>query len=304
MDFSSIILIILGLCLFEIISSIDNAVVNADVLNTMSAKGKKWFLVWGLLFGVFLVRGLLPWLIVWGANPGLGPTDAFLAAFSNDPSIFASVQKSAPMLLVGGSIFLSFLFLHWLFLEEKEFGLRLEKFFVKNGIWFFTCVSIILCVVVWFCLKINPMMAFGATIGAAAFFITDGFKEQAAKAELKMKENKKNMSDLGKLIYLEILDATFSIDGVIGAFAFTLSVPLIILGNGLGALIVRQLTIKGTNKIKQYVFLKNGAMYSILFLAIVMLLDSFGHEIPTFVSPLITFVVVAFFFLKSRKRLT
>jgi hypothetical protein len=303
MDFGSIILIILGLCLFEIISSIDNAVVNADVLSTMSAKGKKWFLVWGLLFGVFLVRGLLPWLIVWGANPGLGPVDAFLAAFSNNPSIFASVQKSAPILLVGGAVFLSFLFLHWLFLEDKEFGLRLEKFFVKNGIWFFTSVSIILCVIVWFCLKTNPMMAFGATIGAAAFFITDGFKEQAAKAELKMRENKNNMSDLGKLIYLEILDATFSIDGVIGAFAFTLSVPLIILGNGLGALIVRQLTIKGTDKIKQYVFLKNGAMYSILFLAIVMLLDSFGHEIPTFVSPLITFVVVVFFFLKSKKRL-
>jgi hypothetical protein len=195
------------------------------------------------------------------------------------------------------------LFLHWLFLEEKEFGLRIEKFFVRNGIWFFTCVSVILCVVVWFSLKVNPVMAFGATIGAAAFFITDGFKEQAAKAEVKMKENKNHLSDVGKLIYLEILDATFSIDGVIGAFAFTLSVPLIILGNGLGSLIVRQLTIRGTDKIKKYIFLKNGAMYSILFLGIIMLFDGFGREIPAFVSPLITFVVVVFFFLKSRKQI-
>lgn len=302
MNLSSIILIILGLCLFEIVSSIDNAVVNADVLSTMSPKGRKWFLVWGIFIGVFLVRGLLPWLIIWGANPALGPIQSLLATFSNDPAILDSVEKSAPMLLVGGAVFLIFLFLHWLFLEDKEFGLRVERFFVKNGIWFFTCVSIILSATVWFALKINPLMAFGATIGAAAFFITDGFKEQAAKAESKMKKAK-NMSDLGKLIYLEILDTTFSIDGVIGAFAFTLSVPLIILGNGLGALVVRQLTIKGVDQIKKYIFLKNGAMYSILFLGVVMLFDSFGHEVPAFISPLVTFITVAFFFLKSKKHI-
>jgi len=302
MDIGSIILVILGLCLFEVVSSIDNAVVNADVLSTMSPKGRKWFLVWGIFIGVFLVRGLLPWLIIWGANPSLGPIQALFATFSNNPVILESVEKSAPILLSGGSIFLIFLFLHWLFLEEKDFGFGLEKFFIKNGVWFFTCVSIILALTVWFALKINPMMAFGATIGAAAFFITDGFKEQAAKAELKLKKAK-TMSDVGKLVYLEILDATFSIDGVIGAFAFTMSVPLIILGNGLGALVVRQLTIKGVDKIKKYIFLKNGAMYSILFLGVVMLLDSFGHEVPAFVSPLVTFVMVTFFFLKSKKQI-
>jgi len=301
MDVGSIILIVFGLCLFEIVSSIDNAVVNAEVLSTMSPKGRKWFLVWGLLFGVFLVRGLLPWLIIWGANPTLGPIKAFLAAFSKNPSIFDSVEKSAPMLLIGGAIFLIFLFLHWLFLEDKEFGLQIEKFFVKNGVWFFTCVSVILCVVVWFAIKINPLIAFGATIGAAAFFITDGFKEHAAKAELEMK-NAKSMSDFSKLVYLEILDATFSIDGVIGAFAFTLSVPLIILGNGLGSFIVSQLTIKGTDQIKKYIFLKNGAMYSILFLSMIMFLDGFGYDIPAFISPLITFGVVAFFFWKSLEK--
>ncbi|MEI8067526.1 MAG: DUF475 domain-containing protein [Candidatus Shapirobacteria bacterium] len=302
MDIGSIILVILGLCLFEVVSSIDNAVVNADVLSTMSPKGRKWFLVWGIFIGVFLVRGLLPWLIIWGANPSLGPIQALFATFSNNPAILESVEKSAPILLSGGSIFLIFLFLHWLFLEEKDFGFGLEKFFIKNGVWFFTCISIILALTVWFALKINPMMAFGATIGAAAFFVTDGFKEQAAKAELKLKKAQ-TMSDVGKLVYLEILDATFSIDGVIGAFAFTLSVPLIILGNGLGALVVRQLTIKGVDKIKKYIFLKNGAMYSILFLGIVMLLDSFGHEVPAFVSPLVTFVMVTFFFLKSKKQI-
>ena len=108
------------------------------------------------------------------------------------------------------------------------------------------------------------------------------------------------MSDIRKLLYLEVLDASFSIDGVVGAFAFTLSVPLIILGNGLGAVVVRQLTMKGINKIKEYAYLKNGAMYSILCLGIVMLLDGFGVHIPSYASPLITFAVVGYFFAKSR----
>jgi len=303
MNLGLITLTILGLCLFEVVSSIDNAVVNADVLKTMSPKGRKWFLVWGIFIGVFLVRGLLPFLIVWGANPSIGPIKAFLSTFNSDPSVLHAIEQSAPTLLVGGGIFLIFLFLHWLFLEEKEYGLKVESFFAKQGIWFFAFVSIILSLVVWLSLKINPNMAFGATIGAAAFFITDGFKEQAAKAEIALKGTKNNLSDLSKLIYLEILDATFSIDGVIGAFAFTFSVPLILIGNGLGALIIRQLTIKGADKIEKYIFLKNGAMYSILFLGIIMLLDSFKVEIPTYVSPLVTFIVIGFFFLKSKKQI-
>ena len=87
MEMSAIILSILGLCVFEIVSSIDNAVVNADVLSTMSAKWRKWFLVWGIFIGVFMVRGLLPWIIVWCANPALGPWGAFMASFSNDPRV-------------------------------------------------------------------------------------------------------------------------------------------------------------------------------------------------------------------------
>jgi hypothetical protein len=68
-----------------------------------------------------------------------------------------------------------------------------------------------------------------------------------------------------------LIDTTFSIDGVLGAFAFTMSVPLIIIGNGLGALVVRSLTVKGINTIKKYAFLKNGAMYSIYCLGLIML---------------------------------
>lgn len=301
MEISVIILSVLGLCVFEIVSSLDNAVVNADVLSTMSAKWRKWFLVWGIFFGVFLVRGTLPWLIVWVANPTLGPWGAFMASFSNDPRIAESLEASSPILLVGGGLFLIFLFFHWLFLEPKNFGLSIEKHISRQGAWFYAIVSVILTMVVWMAIKKNPMMAFSAAIGASAFFITHGFKEHAARMELEMKDSKNNMSDISKLIYLEILDATFSIDGVIGAFAFTMSVPLIILGNGLGAVVVRELTIRGVDRIRHFPYLKNGAMYSIFFLGLVMLLDSFGVHVPHYIAPVTTFAVIGFFLYISIK---
>jgi len=101
-------LIVIGLCLFEIIVSIDNAIINAEVLSKMSPKARKWFLFWGILFAVFAIRGLLPWLIVWAATPGIGPIEAFTAAFSSDPSVLTAVEASAPLLLMGGGIFLLF----------------------------------------------------------------------------------------------------------------------------------------------------------------------------------------------------
>lgn len=109
----------------------------------------------------------------------------------------------------------------------------------------------------------------------------------------------KNLSDVSKILYLEVIDATFSIDGVLGAFAFTLAIPLIILGNGLGAFVVREMTIGNIERIKRYVYLKNGAMYSILFLGCIMVADSFGSHIPPWLSPIITFGVVGYFLYKS-----
>lgn len=298
MNIFSILIIVAGLCLFETISSIDNAIINAEVLHTMSAKAKKWFLFWGIIFAVVMVRGLLPWLIVWFATPGLGPIEAFTATFSGDAHVLEAVERSAPILLAGGGTFLIFLFFHWLFLEDKHFGLPHEKFFLKNGIWFYSVVSVILATLVWSFMKINPMIAFGAVIGSTAFFITHGFKQNAEKAEESLMH--KGMSDLSKILFLEVIDATFSIDGVLGAFAFTLSVPLILIGNGLGAVVVRQFTVGNIDRIKKYVFLKNGAMYSILFLGAIMLLDSFGYDVPSWFSPAITFIIVGYFFYKSK----
>lgn len=293
-------LTIAGLCLFETITSVDNAIINAEVLSTMKEKARKWFLLWGIFIAVFLIRGGLPWLIVWLATPGLGPIDALMATFSSDPSVKDAVEQSAPLLLTGGGTFLVFLFFHWLFLEPKNFGLPGEQFFAKQGVWFFAIVSAILAGIVWFSLKQDPLMAFGAVIGSTAFFITHGFKENAEKAEKELMKQG-SMSDISKILYLEVIDATFSIDSVLGAFAFTMSVPLILLGNGLGAILVRQLTIGNIDRIKNYLYIKNGAMYSILFLGIIMLIDGFGHHIPQWVSPVITFIVIAWFYIKSLK---
>ena len=299
MDILSIILIVAGLILFETITSIDNAIINADVLSTMGQKARKWFLLWGIIIAVFLIRGALPWLIVWATNPSLGPLGALTAALSSDPAVVAAVERSAPMLLSGGGVFLIFLFFHWLFLEPKSYGLRGERFFHNHGVWFYATVSIILSLVVYLAIGINPWMAFGAVVGSTAFFITHGFKENAKQNEEKLLSS--SQSDVAKIFYLEVIDATFSIDGVIGAFAFTLSVPLILLGNGIGAIVVRQLTIGNIDRIKKYVFLKNGAMYSILVLGMIMLLDSFGFHIPSWLSPISTTLIVGYFFLKSRR---
>jgi hypothetical protein len=297
MEIASAILIIAGLVLFETISSIDNAIINAEVLSTMGERARRWFLTWGLLFAVVVVRFMLPLLIVWIGTPALGPIGALTATFSSDPRVIAAIEEFAPILLIGGGTFLIFLFLHWLFLEPKQYGLRGECFIASQGVWFFAIVSILLAAIVWFALQRHPIMAFGAVIGSTAFFIVHGFRQNAEEQERKMMRG--TMSDISKLFYLEVIDATFSIDGVVGAFAFTLSVPLILIGNGIGALVVRELTARNVERIKKYVFLKNGAMYSILVLGTIMIMDGFGVHIPPWLSPVATFGIVGFFLAKS-----
>lgn len=295
----SILLTVVGLAMFETISSIDNAIINAEVLSGMSQKARKWFLFWGILFAVFVVRGALPWLIVWATTPSLGLFGSLTATFSNDPSVHTAIESSAPILLVGGGTFLVFLFLHWLFLETKHFGLPGEAFIAKQGVWFYAVVSVLLVGIVWEALKIDPLLALGAVVGSSAFFITHGFKQNAERAEEQMLEGTSHMSDVSKILFLEIIDMTFSIDGVLGAFAFTLSVPLILIGNGIGALVVRYITVSNIDRIKQYALLKNGAMYSVLALGVIMLLHGFGAHIPEWVSPVVTAVIILYFGYRS-----
>lgn len=289
-----VVIVLLGLALFEIVSSVDNAVINAHILKTMPEKYRKIFLVWGLLFAVFLVRGLLPFLIVWMANPALSIIEVFSSAFSQSSTITASLEHSKPLLLLGGGVYLFFVFLAWLFLEEKKYAFLAENFMHKQGVWFYAITSVTTTVIVYLALKTNPILALAATIGVTAFFITDGFKKNAEEKEKELLTGS-GMSAWSKILYLEVLDASFSIDGVVGAFAFTMSVPLIILGNGLGAFIVREFTIKGINIISKFAYLKNGAMYSIGVLGAIMILEAFGAHYPFWLSPAVTFTLLLLF---------
>lgn len=301
MDPISIFLIVAGLSVFEIISSVDNAIINAEVLSTMQKRARRWFLFWGILFAVFVIRGVLPMLIVWAAAPTLGPWGAATATFSGDEKVQAAIRAASPILLAGGGTFLIFLFFNWLFTEPKNYGLRGERFFHSQAPWFYAVVSIVLATIVWFALAQSGLMAFGAVVGSTAFFITHGFKQNAEREEERLMEI--GRSDLSKIFYLEVIDATFSIDGVLGAFAFTLSVPLILLGNGLGAIILRQLTVANIERIKKYRYLKNGAMYSILFLGVIMLAEAFGFAVPHWFAPAATFGSVGYFFFKSKREI-
>src|SRR3989344_5737542 len=177
MEIVFIILTILGLCLFEVITSIDNAVINAEVLSGMSQKARRWFLTWGFFIAVVVVRGILPFLIIWAAVPGIGPFEVLGVSISGSGVAKAAVEKAAPLLLIGGGTFLIFLFFNWLFVEPKNFGLMGEKFFHAQGAWFFAVVSILLSVIVWLALAKDPLMAFGAVLGSTAFFIIHGFRQ-------------------------------------------------------------------------------------------------------------------------------
>lgn len=305
MGFYEGIVIILGLVLFEVVSSIDNAVINADVLSTMSAKARRWFLIYGIIIAVFLVRGLLPLIIVYLSNPSLGIIGAFTATFSSDPSVQEVIESSKPILLGGGGLYLIFLFLHWLFIETKEYAFFIERHIHKHlYFWFYAVSSLVLLSIVWLTIEINPLISLGAVIGSTAFFITNGFKQNAEEKEKQLVGAAGGrMSDVSKILYLEVIDTTFSIDGVLGAFAFTLSIPLILLGNGIGAYIVRYFTIHGIATVKKYRYLKNGAMYSVGFLGFIMVLESFGVHPYSFMPPVITFLVIGLFFWLSKKEL-
>lgn len=298
-EIGQVLFTVIGLCVFEIVSSVDNAVVNADVLGTMSPKGRRWFLLWGILLAVFVVRGALPWLIVWAVSPALGPVAAFTATLTGDPAARRMIEASAPILLNGGGVFLLFLFCHWIFLQKKELGLRPERFIQRQGVWFYAVVSVLLAIIVWYGMHRDLHVGFAAVVGSTAFFITHGFKENAERVEQGLAGGASQLSDLSKILYLEVLDASFSIDGVVGAFAFTSSVPLILLGNGLGAVVLRTLTVRHIETIRRYRLLKSGAMYSIGVLGAVMVLEAMGRHVPAWFPPLSTLLIIGYFAWRS-----
>jgi hypothetical protein len=198
---------------------------------------------------------------------------------------------------------LLYLYFHWLFLEKKE-PLFIERFLKeKHGVWFFAFAAITL-VIIMYLARFDSMLMLAAAIGSATFFILYGLKETAEANERNMVEGTSGMSDLSKFVYLEVLDTTFSFDGVIGAFAFTINLFLILIGIGIGAIVVRELTIKGIDTIAKYRYLKNGALTSIGFLGFFMIIEAFNVEMPSILPIIITFTLVGGAFWWSRRAIT
>ena len=292
--------IVAGLVVFEVVNSVDNAIVNASVLKTMSVLWRRRFLIVGILTSVFIVRFLLPFAIVWLSVPTITAADIFLAFIGQSDVAARAIDLQKPLILMFGGVFLLYLYFHWLFLEKKE-PLYLERFLKeKHGVWFFAFAAILLVVIMYFA-RSNAMMMLAAAIGSATFFILYGLKETAEANERNMVVGTAGLSDFSKFVYLEVLDATFSFDGVIGAFAFTINLLLILVGVGIGAIVVRELTIKGIEEIAKYRYLKNGALTSIGFLGLFMLIESFTIPLPSYLPIVVTFLLIGFAFYKSRQ---
>lgn len=297
----SVFIIVIGLVVFEIVNSIDNAIVNAHVLKTMSEKWRKIFLFWGIITAVFIVRGLLPLLVVWLSVPELGFLGTLKSIIHSSPDIVKLFDERKGIILIGAGVFLLLLYFHWLFLEKKDPYFIPDKLIKPHhGVWFFALAAIILVTLLYFA-KNSPMVMLAAAIGNTLFFILYGFREQAAKEEERIGGGSSHLSNFSKLMFLELLDASFSFDGVLGAFAFTTSIILIFIGNGIGAMVVRELTIKSIEKVAQYKWLKNGAMTSIGLLGVFLILKSFGVHIPEYIPTVATVTLVGITFLESHK---
>lgn len=196
------ILIVAGLIVFEVVNSVDNAIVNASVLKTMGMLWRKRFLIIGIFTSVFLVRFILPLIIVWISVPTISGQDLFLAFTGQSEVAAQAIEAQKPLILMFGGVFLLYLYFHWLFLEKKE-PLFIERFLKeKHGVWFFAFAAIIL-VIVMYLARGDSMVMLAAAIGSATFFILYGLKQTAEEGERNLVKGASSMSDASKFLYLE-----------------------------------------------------------------------------------------------------
>jgi hypothetical protein len=305
----------LALCLIlgilEVSLSFDNAVINATILEKMSEFWQKIFLTIGILIAVFGMRLVFPLAIVW-ITAGLNPVEAFDlalnppagdAAFFPDgsPSYETLLTDAHPQIAAFGGMFLAMLFLNFI-LEERELTWLswLERPLAKAG-----KLNMMSVVVAGIGLVLaaeflaheedRSTVLLAGLLGMIIYIAVDGLGSMF-NAEEHAEEAVGGPSGLAKatgkagfflFLYLEVLDASFSFDGVIGAFAITADPIIIALGLGLiGAMFVRSITVylvrKGT--LAEYVYLEHGAHWAIGALALILLItvgDIHVHELVT-----------------------
>ncbi|WBU61889.1 DUF475 domain-containing protein [Paracoccus albus] len=286
----SIFFICAVLAVLEISLSFDNAIVNANKLKDMTPVWQHRFLTWGIIIAVFGMRIIFPLLIVVIAAK-IGPWQAMVLA-ATQPEEYAHIMHEAhlPIAAFGGTFLmmvgLSFFFdhdkdVHWLpWIEDK-----MQHYATIRGIEV-AFVLVMILIFAHFLPDAESEVFFRSAIwGLLTFLLVEvlgGFldsHQQVLEAGAK--------GGLGAFLYLEVLDASFSFDGVIGAFALTQNLFVIAIGLGIGAMYVRSMTImlveKGT--LTHYRYLEHGAFYAIIALSIIMFLQSFV-EIPEVVTGL------------------
>ena len=292
------------LAVLETTLSFDNAVVNAKVLARMDARWQRLFLVWGIPVAVFGTRFVLPIFIV-AAAAGLSPLAvAQLALF--DPAHYGEYIEEAHVAIAAfGAAFLFMVSLKYFFNERKTVHWIeiVERYLSRWGGIEAIEVALTLTVLL-LCAFVVPAKAatilVAGVIGVVLFIIIEGiaqsFEMQAGASVVG--------TGLALFVYLNILDAAFSLDGVVGAFAITPSIPVIIAGLGIGAVFVRAFTVYlvRARTLETLIYLEHGAHWAIFGLALAMLGTIFVR-VPEAVTGLIGLVFVVLAYISSRREM-
>ena len=295
----SLLWIVVVLAVLEISLSFDNAVVNASVLKDMDDVWQRRFLTWGIAFAVFGMRIVFPLAIV-AIAAGLGPIETINLSL-NDPAEYERLVSSAHVGIAGfGGAFLAMVGLKFFFDADKEVHWirKVEEFLAKFAALPAAEIALLL-LALWGISTLLPdeealTFLIAGILGLVTFIAVEGIN-----ALLELHEEKQKLagaavrSGLGGFLYLNVLDASFSFDGVIGAFALSNNMVVIALGLSIGAMFVRSMTIhlvkKGT--LAQYQFLENGAFWAIIVLGAIMLLSAKIH-IPETITGLIGAILI------------
>lgn len=270
------------LAVLEISLSFDNAIVNANKLKTMTPVWQRRFLTWGILIAVFGMRIVFPLAIV-ATAAWIGPFAALRLAVA-EPAEYSRIIGEAHLSIAAfGAAFLMMVGLSYFIDQEKEIDWigalerRLRRWGSIRGfeIGFVLSLSLLFASVLPD--HESGTFLFSAVGGLLTFMAVDllGRVLDASEAA----RDATRQGGLGAFLYLEVLDASFSFDGVIGAFALTTNLFLIAIGLGIGAMYVRAMTImlvdRGT--LSQFRYLEHGAFYSILALSVMMFAQSLIH---------------------------
>ena len=286
------------LSVLEISLSFDNAVVNAIVLKKMTPLWQHRFLTWGILVAVFGMRLVFPLLLV-GVMAHLNPIEALMMAATR-PNEYAQIMLSAHVSIAAyGGAFLMMVALKYFFEEEKEvFWVKIiEAPMAQLGRMEAVGLAITL-IILYYVSTLQvpqdkmPFLVSGIW-GLVTYVAVDGIG-----AFLQSPDETKGVdlhkASMGMFLYLEVLDASFSFDGVVGAFAVTNNLFIIMIGLGVGAMFVRSLTImlvdKGT--LSEFRYLEHGAFYAIGALAMIMFVGTVKH-IPEVFTGLIGALLIA-----------